>query len=333
MDLLLSALLGLLPVLGYLGLLLLLDSYQLMPLRQVMALLAAGMVLAVAALLVNDALLELLDLPISAYSRWVAPAVEEALKAGVIVWLIRRHRVGFLIDAAIAGFAVGCGFALLENVHALTRLVDAGIATWVVRGFGTAVMHGGATAVFAMMALLVQERDESGAVRAAWLGYAAAVLVHALFNRLTGSPQTAAVVMLVLVPALLLVAFWLGERALADWLGRGFDADAELLRLLRSGQWTDAPVGRYLMSLRSRFPAPVLADLLSYLRLFTELSMRAKGQLMMREQGFEPRWDEAARADLAELQHLERAIGVAGTVALTPLLPMRRRALRQLVMA
>ena len=33
-----------------------------------------------------------------------------ALDAVVIVVLIRRHRIGFLVDVAILGFAVGCGF-------------------------------------------------------------------------------------------------------------------------------------------------------------------------------------------------------------------------------
>lgn len=332
-DLLLPALLCLLPVLGYLGLLVLLDSYQLMPMRQIAALLAAGMASALVGLAVNGAALGLFGLTLDTYSRLVSPLVEEALKAAVIVWLVQRHRIGFLIDAAIAGFAVGSGFALIENLHALTRLPEAGIPTWVVRGFGTAVMHGGATAAFAVMALLVQERHESGGWRAAWLGFAAAALLHSLFNHLIEQPKLATVAVLVVVPALLLGAFALGERALGEWLGRGFDADAELLGLLRSGEWTDAPVGRYLATLRARFPAPVLADLLCYLRVFTELSMRAKGQLLMREQGFRPQWNDAARADMQELRYLERAIGVAGMVALAPLLPMRRRALRQLVTA
>lgn len=332
-DLLLPALLCFLPVFGYLGLLVLLDSYQLMPLRQIAALMAAGMAMALAAWALNAGVLGLLGITLDAYSRLVAPLVEEALKAAVVVWLVRRQRIGFLIDAAIAGFAIGSGFALVENLHALSRVPEAGLSTWIVRGFGTAVMHGGATAAFAVMALLVQERNESGAWRAVWIGFASAALLHGLFNHLIEQPQLATVVMLVVVPALLLGAFAFGERALGEWLGRGFDADTELLGLLRSGEWTDAPVGRYLATLRARFPPPVLADLLCYLRLFTELSMRAKGQLMMREQGFRPQWNDAAHADMQELRYLERAIGVAGLVALAPLLPMRRRALRQLVSA
>ena len=53
-------------------------------------------------------------------------------------------------DAAIYGFAVGTGFALVENVYYLLSLPGAPAALWIVRGFGTAVMHGGTTAILAM---------------------------------------------------------------------------------------------------------------------------------------------------------------------------------------
>ena len=63
------------------------------------------------------------------------------------------HRIGFLVDAAIYGFAVGAGFALAENLYYLHLAAEAGMGTWIVRGFGTALMHGGTTALFAVMGL------------------------------------------------------------------------------------------------------------------------------------------------------------------------------------
>ena len=67
-------------------------------------------------------------------------------------------RIGFLIDAAILGFAVGTGFATVENLYYLERVRDAGMGTWIVRGFGTALMHGGSTAIFAMMSVALLEQ-------------------------------------------------------------------------------------------------------------------------------------------------------------------------------
>src|SRR5438552_11484350 len=118
-HLLLPALLSLLPVLAFLGLLLFLDSYKLVPMTMVVALIGVGLLAAAASYGANGWLKQSLGLDLRRYTRYVSPLVEEALKALVIVGLIRRHRMGFLIDASIAGFAVGCGFALVENLLAL----------------------------------------------------------------------------------------------------------------------------------------------------------------------------------------------------------------------
>jgi hypothetical protein len=101
--------------------------------------------------------------PGTVYVRYLAPVVEEALKAAFLVFRIRTGRVGFLVDAAIHGFAVGAGFALVENVYYLNRLDDAPLGVWVVRGFGTAVLHGSTTAMFAVLGKGISDRrDRAG---------------------------------------------------------------------------------------------------------------------------------------------------------------------------
>ena len=323
-------LLCLLPVLGLLATLVLLDSYALVPLRVVAAMLGVGVVMAIGSYFANAWLMTAFGMPLSDYSRYGAPLVEEALKAAVIVWLIHRHRVGFLVDAAIMGFALGCGFAVVENLYAVWRIPDAGVSTWIVRGFGTAIMHGGATSAFAVVSLAILERDEGHGLLAVLPAFVVAAVLHSGFNHLVHEPVFAACAMIVAVPLLLMLAWHHGEKTLGDWLGRGFDADTELLALINSGCLSASPVGHYLIGLKTRFNGPVVADLLCYLRLFTELSLRAKGMLLMRENGFEPDIDETTQAGLAELNHLERTIGMTGLMALQPLLPMRRKALRQL---
>lgn len=327
---LLPAALSLLPVLGFLALLVFLDSFKLVPVNHVVALIVAGMVAAALSFVVNSWLLQALELDLGLFTRYVAPPVEELLKAAVVLWLIRRRRMGFLIDAAVMGFAIGCGFALVENLYALWRVPGAGAVTWLVRGFGTALMHGGATAAFAVVSIaMLARREEPGPV-AVLPGFVLAVVLHSAFNHLSGSPRAAAVAVVFTVPTLLLLAYQHGERSVRQWLEEGFDADAQLLQLIHSGHLPDSPIGRYLNELRARFAGPVVADLLCYLRVFTELALRAKGILMMREAGFAPPPDEDTHAKFDELRYLERSIGRTGMLALVPLLPMRRAALRQL---
>src|SRR5437660_240646 len=82
MDLLRPAL-GLAPVLCFLGALVLLDSYKLVRLRSVVAAVVAGMLVAGIAYLVNGWLLQWFEF--HAYTRYVSPLLEEALKALIIV--------------------------------------------------------------------------------------------------------------------------------------------------------------------------------------------------------------------------------------------------------
>jgi hypothetical protein len=96
--------------------------------------------------------------------------------------------------------------------------------------------------------------------------------------------------------------------------------------------WTRTPTGRYLHTLKERFHGPVVGDLLCYLRLYTELALRAKGILMMRENGFEVPVDEATRAKFAEMRYLEGSRGKTGLLALHPMLHMSHKDLWQLYM-
>jgi RsiW-degrading membrane proteinase PrsW (M82 family) len=323
-------LVALLPVLGLLAALQLLDSYKLIRLRLLVATMTAGALAAGLSYLLNGQLLGVLDIDIGRFSRTVSPVTEELLKGALIVVLIRSHRIGFLVDAAIVGFAVGTGFALVENVHFLGLLPDASMTTWVVRGFGTAIMHGGTTAVFAIMGLAMLERSSGATVRALLPGLALAVMLHAAFNHLSRQPQLATLAVMVAVPLLMYLVFQRSEATTRDWLGNGFDTDLQLLELINAGQVAGSPVGRYLDTLRDRFDGLMLADVLCYLRVYTELSLRAKGLLMMRENGFEIELDEEAKAELAELRFLQDSIGKAGLLALRPLLRMSPKDLWQL---
>ena len=106
------------------------------------------------------------------------------------------------------------------------------------------------------------------------------VALHSGFNHLSQSPKASALAMLVVLPPLLWAVFQRSEAAVGDWLGKGFDADTEMLELINSGRLAESPVGQYLHTLKRRFKGPVVADLLCYLRLGTELALRAKGILM-----------------------------------------------------
>jgi RsiW-degrading membrane proteinase PrsW (M82 family) len=326
------ALVALLPVLTFLAILLYLDSYKLVGMRAVLLVLACGAGVALVTYPVNASLVKLTGLDVDTFTRYLGPVSEELLKAIVIVVLVRTHRIGFLVDAAIFGFAVGTGFSVVENLYYLDRFPDAGMATWIVRGFGTALMHGGATALVGIVALALLERESQARARVFVPGFLAAVVLHSGYNHLVHWPIVATIAMVLVLPLLLYIVFERSDEAVGSWLGAGFDADAEMLELINSGQVSGSPLGKYLETLKRKFAGPVVADVLCYLRLYTELALRAKGVLMMRENGFETRIDEETRAKFDEMRYLERSVGRTALLAIHPMLHMSHKDLWQLYM-
>ena len=320
---------ALLPVLLFLGLLVFLDSFKLVSLRSVLVALLAGALAALAGAQANGWILDATGLPTSALSRYVAPLVEEALKAVWIVLLLRRGRVGFLVDAAILGFAVGAGFALVENVEYLRALAEPRLLLWLVRGFGTALLHGATTAIFAILGKVLADRHPGRPLLALLPGLLVAALAHSLYNHSLVSPLLAAGLLLVGLPVLLVLVFERSERATRDWLGVGLDSDLELLESIASGQALETRLGEYLRSLKSHFPGELVADMLCLLRIQAELAIRAKGLLLAREAGLEAPVGDDVRANLQELRYLETSIGRTGLLALKPVLRQSARDLWQ----
>jgi RsiW-degrading membrane proteinase PrsW (M82 family) len=316
------------PVVLFLAALRFMDSYKLVSRGAVLRAIGYGCLVALATLVLHGWLLSL-GLDPAVVRRYVAPLLEETLKASYVLVLIRTGKIGFLVDAAILGFAVGTGFALIENVYYARMLGASDLPLWIVRGLGTAVMHGSTTAIASILARSLTER-KSGAWP--WLlpGLGLAVLFHAAFNHLMLDPVVTAALLLVAMPVLLVLVFERSEAATRHWLGTSLDTDVELLELIEGGAIADSHVGRYLESLRERFPGGVVADMLCLLQIHAELALRAKGVLIARAAGIELPVDEQVRANLAELKFLRHTIGPTGMMAILPFVKTSDRDLWQL---
>ncbi len=314
----LSAAIALLPVIGFLAVLFMMDSFKLVPIKAILSALAAGGIAALVSLWLWSALglnLEEAD----TVSRYIAPFIEEALKAAIIVFLIVRGRAGFLVDAAVQGFAVGAGFALVENVIYLQAFGNATLTLWLVRGLGTATLHGGTTAIFAILARALADRYPRRPHLAFLPGLVAAIVIHSGFNHLPLPPVVLTAVIMFVLPLILLFVFERSERATREWMGAGMDLDIEVLQLVASETFTLTRFGGYLQELRSRFPGIVVADMYCLLRLELELSVHARAMIMAREAGLDLAGDGDLDASLDEREYLQGSIGRVGLLALRPL--------------
>ena len=323
--LLAHASLGLLPVLIFLFSLELIDTYKLFTLPRVLRSVAVGALVAVACYGLNTAVAMSGAVSAPVWARSGAPLVEEVAKALYVGWLLRKNRLGFMVDAAISGFAVGAGFAVLENLTYIVDMTAAGLLTSAVRGLGTAMMHGATTAIFGIVSVNLNEMRESRSPLLLLPGLSVAVLIHELYNQPVWNPVKAAVAVLIVLPVLMSFIFWRSEKALERWLGTKLDKDIDLLQTLSGGEFSSSRAGRYLKSLEGTFAPEVLGDMLSYLQLSLELSARAKGDLLRREMDFPVAPDPELPAQIKELRYLESQIGRAGRLAVAPLLGQSRR--------
>jgi hypothetical protein len=160
-------------------------------------------------------------------------------------------------------------------------------------------------------------------------GLAIATVLHSIFNHFLVGPTLTTALILVALPIFFVGVFNISEGRTREWLGTGFDTDAELLETINAGRVSDSRIGTYLAELRDRFPSETVVDMVCLLKLRLELSIRAKGILLAREAGFEVPGDPDMEGRFEELEHLEEGIGRTGLLALSPLFHFSDRDLWQ----
>jgi len=323
--------LALVPVLVLLGVFVWLDAFKLMRLSEVVILLIFGGVGALLAYPVSGRMLDTLPIGFSVYSRFVAPWIEEAIKGAIIVALFRFNRIGYKLDAVICGFAIGAGFSVVENIIYLTSYPAYGAGTWLVRGVGTAVMHGATLAIFAAVAHQLAERETRQAAadfhfNLLWFlpGYLIAVALHTAFNQFPDQPLLAMLGAIVVTPIVLVAIFHFGTVEAERWLTTERDIHRAQVETLRSGEWPDSPSGRKVAGLAERLDSESRKRVRRYWELHAWLVGEAEEIMIEEEQGDVKLHPDQVRAALAEIDGLRRALGRSTISALNASLPFSR---------
>jgi RsiW-degrading membrane proteinase PrsW (M82 family) len=323
--------LALVPVLLLLAIFVWLDAFKLMSLHEILFLLFLGGCGALASWPVAGRFLDALPIGFNSYSRYVAPWIEEAIKAVIMIGLFRFNRIGYKLDAVISGFAIGAGFSVIENIIYLIRFPDYGAGTWLVRGLGTAVMHGTTLAILAATAHEFAERETRESAgdfdfHLWWFlpGYLAAVAIHTTFNQFPDRPMISLMGSAILAPIILIVIFNFGTAEAQRWLAAEYAAHQAQLETLQAGQWPDSPAGKRISALAARLGAENEKRVRRYWELQAWLVVEAE-ETMMEEAAGDVSVDKAhVHAAFAELDGLRRALGRSAHTALTALLPFSR---------
>jgi hypothetical protein len=275
--------------------------------------------------------LDRLPIGFSMYSRFVAPWIEEAIKGLTIVLLFRLNRVGYKLDAVISGFAIGAGFSVVENIIYLVRFPEYGAGTWLVRGLGTAVMHGTTLALLAAIAHQLAERETREAAgdfnfNLLWFvpGYFVAVALHTAFNQFPDRPLVAMLGAAMFAPVAVVAIFTFGTAEADRWLKGECAAHHVQLDTLRAGNWPDGPSGRKIAALAERLGPETATRIRRYWELQAWLVVQAEEVMMEEETGQVTLRKEQIRAALAEQAGLRQALGRSTVTALNALLPFSR---------
>jgi protease PrsW len=327
---LVEACLGLGPVLLFLGSLLWLDSFKLVNFTTVVGVVLLGGIAAAGCYVASGYAMDTLHLSFATYSRFVAPFLEEMLKSTVVIVLFARNRIGFMVDAIILGLAVGAGFGAFENIYYAYVFPEANVGVWMVRGLGTAIMHAGVTALFAICAQVLRERHEETGVLAYLPGFLVAASLHLIFNQFTQFPLFSAAGTVVALPISLLFLFDKSEHEAHSWLVHDYENHEHLLEDIRTGRFASSEAGRFIESLSERFDATVAALAFAYIKLHTELVLRAEQILLAKEKGEKVHPDPEDHARCHRLHDLERKIGHTVMLVLWPHLKFSRKELFEL---
>jgi protease PrsW len=322
-------LISILPVVLFLVFLFLLDSFKLVLKKILLYCLLWGASSAAIAYYSNNFLFENLHLSFRTGSLYIAPFIEELLKSLAILLLIARKRIGFMIDASIYGFAIGAGFSLAENLLYLNTITDQNLLIWIVRGFGTAFMHGGCTALFSVIFIGGKSRNVSNIISLI-LSLSFAYAIHSTFNHFHIDPVIQTLGIIVVLPVVFILIFKYNETQLQNWLEIEFNSEIELLNMINKGQFGSTRAGEYLTSLKSRFTSEAILDMYCYIQIYLELSIKAKRNVMLKENGFAPIIENDIDGKLKELSLLRKQIGKVGELTLSPLIRMNYRDLWKL---
>ncbi len=322
--------LSFLPAILFLAFLFLLDNFNLVRVKTLLFCLILGIACAALGYYINTFIAKWLDVDYTFLSRYIGPVIEETLKASVIVFLIFRKRIGFIVDGAVYGFAIGTGFSLLENIYFLLNSPpEYNILIWIIRGFGTAIMHGGCTAFFAIFFVSGISRSENKLILAI-PAILLSVLLHSGFNHFPLNPVLQTVLILFILPFIFTFVFILSNSKLQQWLEIEFNSEIEILNMLRKGDFGSTKAGIYLRSLKEHFKAETILDMYCYIELYLELSIKAKRNIMLKENEFPIIIESDLTAKLNELAQLRKQIGKVGEMALKPLIRMDYRNLWKL---
>lgn len=119
---------------------------------------------------------------------FVAPMVEEPLKAGILLLVVLTPWFDNTTDGFVYGAAAGLGFAMSENILYFSRAADTSIDLWfstvLIRTATSGVMHALATSIVGAALGWARTKTTDIRIVALIIGLTTAITIHTIWNGL-----------------------------------------------------------------------------------------------------------------------------------------------------
>jgi RsiW-degrading membrane proteinase PrsW (M82 family) len=161
-----------------------LDLYRTGEFRFLLLSFVWGIVAFVLAARINTATLDYNLVTLETFRRFSAPIIEEILKALILIYLVRRPQFTYFVDGAIYGFAIGIGFAIVENYSYALGNPGAALGVAVGRVLSTNLIHAAASAMMGIALGLARFQRPPARAFLPLAGLLLAMAVHVAFNNL-----------------------------------------------------------------------------------------------------------------------------------------------------
>ena len=319
---------ALLPVVVYIVVVYVLDSFALISVKRLLLLVLCGMAAALACFGLFQLTWTVLP---ESVSDFVDPVIEEAVKAIPLLILARRKKIAFFIDSVICGAAVGGGFSILENIFYLVLGDELGMGTVLFRGLEVALIHMGCSAIVAAALMFAVRLDGR---RRAHLEIKRRDVWMAVFLLLAAPALHVAHNTFHFNPLMQFIAVFGSMAGLLVWT---YQYDGDMIH-----RWLDnlseTKTGQFLLSVKDSFSPEMFFDVICYVKLNVELSIAAKSRFMLREAKLDlPLEEEQAKNILAQYEEycvLEKRLGQSARITIAPVVkfyPADRKALDDLL--
>jgi RsiW-degrading membrane proteinase PrsW (M82 family) len=139
--------------------------------------------------------------------RFSAPVLEEILKGSLLLYLVRKADFTYFVDGAIYGFAIGIGFAIVENYEYVLGNLGTALATALARVFSTNLIHAAGSGTIGISLGIARLTHSQQRLRLIISGLLLAIGLHIGFNNLVTRVDSGLQVILAVVVGLSAAAF------------------------------------------------------------------------------------------------------------------------------